>query len=223
MISFSAASAVLRARATISSAWPRASASRSRYSARICSASVRVCSAASIDSSIARWRRSSASPMRGKATLLSTYAEIPKTSSVQIISPTLGETRKLPPESSAAMVTGRSSIGGLQEEGDQTRHQAVEEARLGEREAEPLDARDLVAHLGLPGDGLDDLAEDDADADAGADGTQAATHAEGDRPPGVRARVRLGEDGGDQGEKQIEHCGLLWLSGTRRPRRRGKI
>src|SRR5918994_5135093 len=120
---------------------------------------------------------------------------MPNTSSVQIISPTPGVTRKLPPLSSAAKMTGFVSRELLEEEGDQARHQAVEEARLGEREAEPLDRRDLVAHLGLPGDRLDDLAEDDADADAGADGAEAAAHAEGDRPAGVRARVRLGEDG----------------------------
>ena len=54
-------------------------------------------SEASIDSSIAFWRLSSASAMRGKASFASTYSEMPKTSSVQIISPTPGVTRKLPP------------------------------------------------------------------------------------------------------------------------------
>src|SRR3954447_22746887 len=145
---------------------------------------------------------------------------MPMTSSVQIISPTLGETRKLPPESSAAMVTGRSSIFGLQEEGDQARHQAVEEARLGEGEPEPLDARDLVTHLGLPGDRLDDLAEDDADAHTGADGTQAAAHAEGDRLARVRAILGGSEDDGHEG---CEHgTSLLLARGARRPRRRGR-
>ena len=38
--------------------------------------------------------------MRGNANFASTHREMPKTSSVQIISPTLGETRKLPPSSS---------------------------------------------------------------------------------------------------------------------------
>jgi hypothetical protein len=66
-ISACAFSPVLRARETISSAWPRASARRSRYSCRSSSASRRVRSEASIDSSIARWRRSSACEMRGKA------------------------------------------------------------------------------------------------------------------------------------------------------------
>ena len=37
--------------------------------------------------------------MRGNANLREEYSETPKTSSVQIISPTLGETRKLPLDS----------------------------------------------------------------------------------------------------------------------------
>ena len=98
-------------------------------------------------------------------------------------------------------MTGKGHDRLLEEEGDQARHEAVEEARLGEREAEPLDRRDLVAHLGLAGDGLDDLAEDDADADAGADGAEAAADAEGDRLAGVGAGVRLGEDG-EQGRSR---------------------
>ena len=62
----------------------------------------------SIDSSIAFWRLSSASAMRGNASFASTYSEMPKTSSVQIISPMPGETRKLPPSSppAAAAMTG---------------------------------------------------------------------------------------------------------------------
>ncbi len=44
--------------------------------------------------------------MRGNASLASTYIEMPKTSSVQIISPMSGVTRKLPPPSSAAKMTG---------------------------------------------------------------------------------------------------------------------
>ena len=91
-------SADLRARATISSACSRASRRRARYSCRISSASSRVFSACSIDSRIALARLSSASWIRGKASLLSTYIVIPKTSSVQIIRPRFGETRKLPPE-----------------------------------------------------------------------------------------------------------------------------
>src|SRR5918996_3067527 len=118
-----------------------------------------------------------------------------------------GETRKLPPSSSpsaaVAMMRG-SSVIGLEEERDQTRDEAVEEAGLGQREAEPLDAGDLVAHLGLARHGLDDLAEDDADAHAGADGAQASTDAERDRLAGVRGGLgaRLGDDG-DDGEEQV--------------------
>src|SRR5215208_2058016 len=127
--------------------------------------------------------------------------DTPNRNSVQTISPTLGLTRKLPPLSSSAwakMTVER--VIGLEEEGDQARHEAVEEARLGEREAEPLDAGDLVAHLGLARHRLDDLAEDDADAHAGADGAEAAAHAEGDRLAGVGPGVRLGEDGDKQGK-----------------------
>src|SRR5215211_2414809 len=189
--SFSCASPVLRARATMSSAWPRASASRWRYSSSSCSASRLTRSEVSIESSIAFWRLSSASAMRGNASFASTYMEMPKTSSVQIMSPTPGVTRKLPPLSSAAKMTGEVTLSLLEEEGDQARHQAVEEARLGEGEAEPLDRRDLVPHLGLAGDGLDDLAE--ADADAGAHGAEAAADTERDRLAGVGPGVRLGE------------------------------
>src|SRR5215211_4273398 len=148
--------------------------------------------------------------------------ETPNRNSVQTISPTLGLTRKLPPLSSSAwakMTVGR--VIGLEEEGDQARHEPVEEARLGEREAEPLDRRDLVAHLGLARHGLDDLAEDDADADTGADGAEAAAHAEGDGLARVGAGIRLGEDGGDERKQQIEHL-VGSFSGARRRRRRGR-
>src|SRR5215218_9848750 len=127
--------------------------------------------------------------------------DTPNRNSVQTISPTLGLTRKLPPLSSAAKMTVERVIG-LEEEGDQARHEPVEEARLGEREAEPLDAGDLVAHLRLTRDRLDDLAEDDADADAGAHGAQAAAHAERDRLARVRAVVDGRED---EGEERCEH------------------
>ena len=40
---------------------------------------------------------------------------------------------------------------------------------------------ELVFHLGLAGDRLDLLAEDEADADAGADRAEAGADAEGDR------------------------------------------
>src|SRR5215213_3362576 len=124
--------------------------------------------------------------------------DTPNRNSVQTISPTLGLTRKLPPLSSAAKMTVERVIG-LEEEGDQARHEPVEEARLGEREAEPLDAGDLVAHLGLARDRLDHLAEDDADADAGAHRAEAAAHAEGDRLARISAILGSGEDEGHDG------------------------
>src|SRR3954469_2454436 len=204
-VSFSAASAVRRARATMSSAWPRASESRSRYSRSSSSASRLTLAAWSIDSSIAFWRLSSASAMRGNATFQRMMSVRPKMISVQIITPTTGLTSWLPP---AAI--GRFIV--LEEEGDQARHEAVEEACLGEGEAEPLDRGDLVAHLRLTGDGLDDLAEDDADADAGAHGAQAAAHAEGDRPAGLLAVFSGGEDEAeDHGRSVHEGDSLVGL------------
>src|SRR5438874_13814374 len=68
-----------------------------------------------------------------------------------------------------------------EEVGDQAEDEAVEDDRLGQREAEPLDARDLVTHLGLAGDRLDHLAEDVADAHAGADRAEPCADAERDR------------------------------------------
>src|SRR3954453_11189202 len=208
-VSFSAASAVRRARATISSAWPRGAVSRARYSASSSSASRRVLSAASIESSIILWRLSSASAMRGNATFQRKKSVSPNTTSVQIISPTSGVTRKLPPESSAA-ISGLIAL--LQEEGDQARDQAVEEARLGKGEAEPLDRRDLVAHLGLAGDRLNHLAEDDADADGGAQSAETTADAESDRAACSLA-VFLGGEDEAQDHAQGVHLGGLLLVG----------
>src|SRR6185436_14735490 len=101
---------------------------------------------------------------------------------------------KLPPLLSAAKMTGFVTPSPLEEEGDQARHEAVEEAGLGEGEAEPLDRGDLVAHLGLASNGLDDLAEDDADADAGAHGTETATDTERDGAACGLAVIHGGED-----------------------------
>ena len=78
-----------------------------------------------------------------------------------------------------------ASIASDDERGEQAGHEAVEEACLGQREAQPLQLRDLVAHLGLARDRLDRLAEDDADADAGADGAEASADAEADRLAGL--------------------------------------
>src|SRR6476619_6411156 len=63
--------------------------------------------------------------------------------------------------------------------GEQAADEAVEDDRLREREAEPLDARQLAAELWLASDRLDHRAEDVADADAGAQGTEA--HSERER------------------------------------------
>ena len=80
-------SAALRARDTMSSACSRASLSRARYSSSSSSASTFVRWADSIESSIALRRRSSASAMRGNATLLRTYSVTRNAISVQIITP----------------------------------------------------------------------------------------------------------------------------------------
>src|SRR6476661_8676723 len=83
----------------------------------------------------------------------------------------------------------------LEEEGDQAEDERVEGHGLGEREAEPADALQLVFHLRLAGDRLDLLTEDEADADAGADRAEARTDTQGDCLAGsFHAFVR---DGGD--------------------------
>src|SRR3954464_11099184 len=107
--------------------------------------------------------------MRGNATFQRMMRVRPKMISVQIITPTTGLTSWLPLSDSAARA---KFIALLEEEGDQARHEAIEEAGLGEGEAEPLDGGDLVAHLRLTRHGLDDLAEDDADAHPGAHAPQ---------------------------------------------------
>src|SRR4051794_19747158 len=170
-------SADRRARTTISSACSRASRRRSRYSRSSASASWRVRSAWSIDSSIATRRLSSASWIGGKANLRRSRIVTPNAISVQTITPTPGWTRKLP---LPAAVTCRAPIALTEEEGDQAEDERVEHDRLGEREAQPLDRCDLVAHLGLAGDRLDDLAEDVADADAGTDRPEAGADAQGE-------------------------------------------
>src|SRR6476659_7590663 len=69
--------------------------------------------------------------------------------------------------------------------GEQAADEAVEDDRLGEGEAEPLDARELTAELRLAGDRLDHGREDVADPDAGAERTEADTEREADRLPGL--------------------------------------
>jgi hypothetical protein len=92
------------------------------------------------------------------------------------------------------------------EEGYEAAHEAVEERRLGEREAEPLDRGDLIAHLGLARDGLDHLAEQHADAGAGSGGAAAGPHAEGDRAAGRLADQFVG---GGRLDERIED--LRWI------------
>ena len=104
-----------------------------------------------------------------------------------------------------------------EEERDQAEDEGVEHDRLGQGEPEPLDRGDLVAHLGLTGHRLDDLAEDEADADARSDGAQSGTHAEGD---GLHARLDvtrgtcLREDRDDlRGETHLRCAPLLVVLG----------
>src|SRR5687768_9880784 len=80
-----------------------------------------------------------------------------------------------------------ASIELDENEGEQAADQAVEDDGLGEREAEPLDAGQLAAELGLARDGLDHRAEDVADADAGAERAEADAEGQRDRLPGVDA------------------------------------
>src|SRR4051812_47776422 len=77
--------------------------------------------------------------------------------------------------------------------------QAVEHDGLGEREAQPLDALQLAAQLGLAGDRLDHRAEDVADADAGAERAEADAEREADGLPGLR------DVAGGGGEDVTEH------------------
>src|ERR671929_202120 len=79
-----------------------------------------------------------------------------------------------------------ASIELDEEVGEEGAEQAVEDARLGEREAEPLDALELAAELGLARDGLDHRAEDVPDADAGAERAEADAEGEADRLAGLR-------------------------------------
>jgi hypothetical protein len=74
---------------------------------------------------------------------------------------------------------------GLEEEGDQAEDERVEGDGLGQGEAEPANLLQLVLHLGLAGDRLDLLTEDEADADAGADRAQPGANAECDRLAGI--------------------------------------
>src|SRR5262245_63949936 len=95
-----------------------------------------------------------------------------------------------------------TGIGLDEDEREDRAEQAVEHDGLGEREAEPLDARELTAELGLPGDGLDHRAEDVADADAGSERAETDAERERDRLAGVGAVLGCGEE-----EERGKHCG----------------
>src|SRR4051795_2642252 len=102
-------SAALRERTRMSSACSRASFSRARYSSSSLSDSSRICCAWSIESWISRARFSSASEIRGNAYFWRISIEAKNAISVQIIRPTPGETRKLPPPFSSAASTNVAS------------------------------------------------------------------------------------------------------------------
>src|ERR1700722_8213200 len=91
---------------------------------------------------------------------------------------------------------------GDDERGQEAGHEAVEEAGLGEGEAQPLQLRDLVSHLRLAGGGLDRLAEDDADADAGADRAESAADTQADRLSGGCDSTRNARRAQDQHVEQ---------------------
>ena len=69
----------------------------------------------------------------------------------------------------------------LEEEGDEPADQAVEERGLGEGEAQPLIALDVLAQLRLARLGLDRGVEHEADTRTGAGGATRGTHAQRDR------------------------------------------
>ena len=92
--------------------------------------------------------------------------------------------------------------------------QAVEDDRLGEREAEPLDALELTAELGLAGDALDHRAEDVADADAGPERAETDAESERDRLAGVGIGNIFGsmiQSVARQPELRGELQGIQWL------------
>src|SRR4051794_6298931 len=121
-----------------------------------------------------RSRRASISCWIGpNAYLRSTKYVMPKQTIVQIISP------------GVTWISGfDASIGFLDQDVREDRaEQAVEHDRLGEGEAEPLDALQLTAQLRLAGDRLDHRAEDVADADAAAGSPKATANGKPDALP----------------------------------------
>src|SRR4051812_3513218 len=95
--------------------------------------------------------------MRPKASRLSRYIVMPKTTSVQIISPGLGLT-----SSASAKVKGMATVVVEplgDEEGDERHQQGVERDGLRQRQAEEHQAHQVAAQLRLARDALDRLAD----------------------------------------------------------------
>src|SRR5919106_2478373 len=142
----------------------------------------------------------------------------PNSNSVQIISPSSGLTRKRPPLSSSPppppfvswamrrMLPMSAAKSISEEEGDEAEDERVERNCLDQREAEPLDAGDLLAHLGLARDRLDHAREEEPEPDAGADRPQSGADAERDRLQTVVGDAwRLLGDW----QQQVEHVNSL--------------
>src|SRR5215469_12914137 len=83
---------------------------------------------------------------------------------------------------------------------DERRHEADQRERLGQREADPHVQRDAAGGLRLAGHRLDRVAEDQADADAGADGGETVSDGAGVEP-----------DGG-AGRSENRHLSVLYVS-----------
>src|SRR5689334_14965728 len=95
-----------------------------------------------------------------------------------------------------ALLASISSATSHQDVRQESADEAVEHDGLGQREAEPLDALELTAELGLAGDALDHRAEDVPDADARAERAEADTEGERDRLAGFGHVARRGGDDG---------------------------
>src|SRR5262245_35192497 len=115
---------------------------------------------------------------------------------VQIISPGMISTSGLVARTFGAMFLD-------QDVAEQAAEEAVEDDGLGKGKAEPHQALELAAQLGLAGDGLDHRAEDEADAGTGAGSAQADAERQRDR----LARADDGLVG--EYEKTAEHAGSL--------------
>ena len=128
-------------------------------------------------------------PITGNTYLRSMKKTIPNTTSTQIISPTLGVIRNEPDD--AIGMCAAADISDLEQEGcDEPADEAVEEAGLGQGEAEPLVALDVLAQLRLTGLGRDRRAEHGTDARTRAGRATAGANAEGDRLAGLLADRR---------------------------------